>query len=99
MNNISIIIGMGLVTYIPRFLPFVLMKKQNINKDFGRFLKLIPYTALGALIIPGVFTAIEGHLSANITGMVVAIILAYLTENLLITVVLAIASSYIILLL
>lgn len=46
------ILGMTLVTYIPRALPAVLIGKLKFRPKFEKFLKLIPYTAMAALIFP-----------------------------------------------
>lgn len=94
MTKLTLILGMMVVTYLPRLLPFMMFKNKNVNKDFERFLKLIPYTALGALIIPGVFTAVEGELFGGIIGAIVAVIVALLTENLVLTVILSILATF-----
>ena len=52
-----LIFGMMLVTYIPRAIPAILMDKLKFSPKVEKFLKLIPYTAMAALIFPGVFTA------------------------------------------
>ena len=48
------ILGMCLVTYIPRMLPAVLLDKLKFSPKLEKMLKLIPYTAMSALIFPGV---------------------------------------------
>lgn len=95
MNRYTLIIGMALVTYLPRFLPFVLTVKKTDHMD--TFLKLIPYTALGALIIPGVFSAVSVKPIAGIVGAGVAILVAWKKENLVLTVVISILVTFILL--
>ena len=51
-----LILGMLAVTYIPRALPAVLADKFRFGGRTEKFLKLIPYTAMAAMIFPGVFT-------------------------------------------
>ncbi len=68
-NHIVLIIGMMLVTYIPRLLPFVMVSGKSLPKRLNRFLQFIPYTALGALIIPGVFSATPQMPQASILGI------------------------------
>ena len=51
-----LILGMTAVTYIPRAIPAVLIDKLKVGEKFEKFLRLIPYTAMAALIFPGVFT-------------------------------------------
>lgn len=98
MNKLTLILGMAFVTYLPRLLPFFLIK-GHINKDFERFLKLIPYTALGALILPGVFTAVDGEFFAGVIGAITAIAIAWLTGNLVLTVIASIIATFIIVIL
>ena len=57
MNDFEIvllIICMALVTYIPRVIPVMFIGKIKISSKVEKFLKLIPYTAMAALIFPGV---------------------------------------------
>ena len=53
---IFLILGMAVVTYIPRAIPAVLIDKMKFGPKIEKFLKLIPYTAMAALIFPGVLT-------------------------------------------
>ena len=98
MNNsiLFLIIGMMVVTYIPRLLPFIILDNITINPTFERLLKFIPYAVLGALIIPDGFTAIQSNIVASSIGMVVAILLAYMLENISLVVLLSIIASYLV---
>lgn len=83
MNLLSIVLSMALVTYIPRLLPMVLLQGVELPLYLKRFMKLIPYAALGALTFPGVFHAAgPDHLAAAIAGLSVALLLAWLETNL-----------------
>jgi branched-subunit amino acid transport protein len=97
MNKITLILGMALVTYLPRVTPFIL-KNTKKNESLDTFLKLIPYTALGALVIPGVFNAVSVKPLAGIIAALFAIFVAWKKENLVLTVVLSILVTYLILL-
>ncbi|MBF7097717.1 AzlD domain-containing protein [Alkalibacter mobilis] len=66
--ELGIITGMAIVTYLPRMIPFILMKDIEIPKKIDRFLSLIPYTILSALIFPGILEA-----SANMSSSVAAL--------------------------
>ena len=68
-DKILLIVGMMMVTYIPRLIPFILVSDKELPEKLKKFLKVIPYTALGALIIPGVFSAIPGMPQAAIVGI------------------------------
>lgn len=65
------ILGMTLVTYLPRVLPAFLMGRIKLNARVGRFLQLIPYTAMTALVFPGVFT-VDANPVFGIVGAAVA---------------------------
>ena len=98
-NILMVIVGMALVTYLPRILPFYLFSKMNLSKRMMLFLKCIPYTALGALILPDVFSAVEGNNTASLIGAVTAVVLTYLFKNMIVTVIGAIAAVYVVLIL
>jgi len=91
MNNIYILIlGMMIVTYIPRLAPFVLMNNKKISSKIEEFLSYIPYAALGALIIPGFTMAIPGHWVVSLAGVLTALIFAYFKGGVVIPVLSAI---------
>lgn len=74
-----LIFGMAAVTYIPRALPAFLMDKLALSGRAKRFLSLLPYTALSALIFPGVFGVFSvdaAHPLFGIAGAAVAAVLA-----------------------
>ena len=71
-----LILGMALVTYLPRVIPSFIVDKLHFGKRFGRFINLIPYTAMTALIVPGVFTMDSGRWYIGAIGALVAIMLS-----------------------
>ena len=71
-----LILGMAAVTYIPRALPAFLMDKLKLSGRVSRFLSLLPYTALSALIFPGVFSVDAGHPWFGVAGAAAAAVLA-----------------------
>lgn len=77
MEMILLILGMTAVTYIPRALPAVLLDKMKFSAKVEKFLKLIPYTAMTALIFPGIFTVDAAHPEIGIVGGLVAMALAW----------------------
>jgi branched-subunit amino acid transport protein len=102
MNGTKIlllILGMALVTYIPRALPALLVGKIKFNAKVEKFLKLIPYTAMSALIFPGIFTVDTDRPWISITGGAVAGVLAWLRCPVMLCVVAAIAVDFILYLL
>ena len=79
------IIGMGLVTYIPRMLPFVLFKGKELSPFIQGVLKNVPYATLGALIFPGILL-FQKDIWYGILGAAAALITAFFGANVIIVV-------------
>ena len=92
---VALVLGMTLVTYIPRALPFLLIGKMNFSGKLEKFLKLIPYTAMSALIFPGIFTVDTAHPQIGIIGALVAGILAWKKCPVMVCVLSAIAADFV----
>ena len=54
-----ILLGMGIVTYVPRWLPLVLLSNRRLPEWFEQWLDLIPAAILSALILPILITTGE----------------------------------------
>lgn len=67
-----VIIGCALVTFIPRLIPALFVNKINFPPKVEKFLNLIPYTALAALICPGVLTVDSQMWYIGLIGAIVA---------------------------
>lgn len=76
MNIPLLILGMAVVTFIPRILPAFIVDKIKLNKYVERFLKLIPYTAMAALIFPGVIGVGGERWYVGVVGALAAILLS-----------------------
>ncbi|MGG3563524.1 AzlD domain-containing protein [Neobacillus rhizosphaerae] len=83
---IWMIIGMGLVTYIPRMLPFVLFKGKELPPFVQGVLKNVPYATLGALIFPAILFIQKGDIWYGVLGAATAFIAAYLGANVIVVV-------------
>lgn len=94
MNFYLILLGMFAVTYIPRLLPFLALDAEKIPKAVKRWLQWLPYAALGALIIPGGLTAIDGPWWISPLGLAVAAAIAWFNRSMVITVLLTIGILY-----
>ncbi len=88
-----ILLGMCLVTYIPRALPAVLVERMRFSGKLEKFLKLIPYTAMAALIFPGVLFVDAASLWIGIVGAAVAAVLAFVKCPVMVCVLSAIAAD------
>lgn len=95
-NNIFIlIIGMTLVTYIPRAMPSIFIHKIHFTPRMEKFLRLLPYTAMTALIFPSIFTLDASNPLIGIIGCVVAGFLAWTKFPLILVVSLSIVIQWI----
>jgi branched-subunit amino acid transport protein len=56
---IILIIGIGLVTYLPRLIPLLALSKNKLPGWATEWLDLIPVAVLGALLIPLLITSDE----------------------------------------
>ena len=72
-----VIIGCALVTFIPRVIPALFIDKIDFSPKVDKFLNLIPYTALAALICPGVLTVDNQLWYIGLIGAIVAAGLAW----------------------
>lgn len=92
---IFLIVGMAAVTYIPRAIPAVLIDKMKFGSKIEKFLKLIPYTAMSALIFPGVFTVDSDKPWIGIVGGFTAGLFAWKRAPLIVCVFAAIAVNFV----
>ena len=98
MPNIKLLIlVMMVVTYLPRLIPFLFVSKGRLPENLRSFLKYIPYTALGALILPGIFTATPNMPWAAMAGAVFALIYGWFRGGIIIPVMGSIIISFIVL--
>lgn len=54
-DYILLIAAMGVVTYLPRMLPLVILSRKKLPPWFAEWLELIPPAILSALIAPTLF--------------------------------------------
>ncbi|MGN1281667.1 MAG: AzlD domain-containing protein [Succinivibrio sp.] len=92
---IYIVLLSFLMTYPIRSIPALFISKLNLTPYWQRFLDLVPYTALTALVFPGVFYCIENNQYAAYIGTAIAIVAASARMSLSIVVLVAVAGAYI----
>lgn len=73
---------MALVTYLPRMIPLVFMKRKIENRFVQSFLHYVPYAVLAAMTFPDIFSSTAGLLSA-LCGLAAALVLAWARRGLL----------------
>ena len=79
------IVGMALVTFVPRFLPMAWMNRIKVPVKLSLFLEYVPVAVLAALVFPAVFTDENRNLVISFQVLVptVAVLLfAYRTRSL-----------------
>ena len=87
MNYLLVVLGMAVVTYLPRLLPALFLDKIEFPEWFKKWLQSIPYAALGALIFPGVLLVDKDQPLLGLAGGIAALLLSWI--NLHITLVMA----------
>ncbi len=82
----TLILGMAAVTYIPRAIPAVLTDKLRFRAKVEKYLKLIPFTAMAALVFPAIFSVDESRPYIGVIGGLAAVLLAWRKLPLAVTV-------------
>ncbi|MCR5537154.1 MAG: AzlD domain-containing protein [Succinivibrio sp.] len=85
-----VILGVAFVSYLLRCIPAAFISKLNLSSYFKRLLDLVPYTAMTALVFPGIFYSVGEHQTAAVAGTLAALISAFLKAPLALTVVIAV---------
>ncbi len=80
------LLGMAIVTYIPRAFPLTFLEGKELPPVISGVLRNIPYAVLGALIFPAVIYIQEGNILFGVFGSIVAFTLAFLFQNVMIVV-------------
>jgi branched-subunit amino acid transport protein len=79
------VLGMGLVTYLPRWLPLVLLPQRDIPQSVKEWLGFIPACILSALVAPALFLNSTGGfqvLQARFLAAIPTLIFALKTRSL-----------------
>ena len=79
---LTAIIAMTAVTWLPRMLPLMLVRRRIENVFIRSFLFYVPYAVLAAMTIPAIFFATSSIWSA-LAGLVVALVLGWYRRSLL----------------
>ncbi|WP_226676796.1 AzlD domain-containing protein [Rossellomorea aquimaris] len=93
MNSVIVwmILGMAIVTYIPRMLPFIVFKGKELPPFLQGVLRNVPFAVLGALIFPSILLIQEGNLLFGVVGTVAAFGIAFMGANVILVVIGAIS--------
>ena len=89
MYNVIVVIIMALVSYIPRVLPLVFIKKEITNKFIRSFLYYIPYAVLACLTLPAIFY-FSSNIYLSLIGTIVSIVLSLLNQKMYVVVLISV---------
>lgn len=85
---------MALVTYLPRVLPLVAVRRKIQSPFVQSFLYYMPYAVLAGMTFPAIFYATDSVMSAT-AALVVALILSYSGRGLVTVALAAVAAAFI----
>ncbi|MEH7238527.1 AzlD domain-containing protein [Bacillus sp. JJ1562] len=95
LSILLIILGCALVTFIPRIIPFIVIRNINLPKIVIKWLSFIPICIFAALIVDSFIIQDESLLSIDwsvLTAIIPTLIIALWTKSLSITVIVGIVS-------
>jgi len=96
MSEVVLIAGMMLVTFLVRYLTLAFSDRITLAPSFLQLLKYVPPTVLTAIVVPAVLmpqdTLWLSHTNARLIGAITAIIVGFWQKNLLLTIVVSMAS-------
>lgn len=93
MNTAIYILVMAGVTYLIRAIPFGFFRKKITSRFLRSFLYYIPYAVLSAMTIPAIFYSTD-HIITATAGTLIALILAFLEQPLIIVALAASAAAF-----
>jgi branched-subunit amino acid transport protein len=93
MKIFFLILGMALVTYFGRLLPVLFFSQKNNRPRVEKFLRLIPYSAMTALVFPGVLSVDSDFIAIGLVGALTALILSWYGMSITVVVIGAILAN------
>lgn len=91
LDAIYMVLGMVVVTFLPRYLPIALSSRLQLPPLLVKALQYVPIAVLTVIIVQTSFFQ-NGYLSLNYSnpflwGLAAAVLCAYLQKNMLVTIV------------
>jgi len=80
------LVGMAIVTYIPRAFPLTFLDGRKLPPIITGILGNIPYAVLGALIFPAILFVQEGNFLFGLIGAIAAFAIAFAGANVILVV-------------
>lgn len=97
-NETLLILSMAIATFSIRYIMFGASQRINLSPNLLKALRYVPPVVLTAIVIPEILLS-EGSLSlgytnARLIGAIAAIAISYFTRNLLLTIVIGMATFF-----
>lgn len=90
------IVGTGVVTWLSRIIPFVVLKKFQLSKGVIEFLSFVPIAIMSVLWFENIFVQHIGHLPSiewgNFLASLPTVASAIISKNLLVIVIVGVIS-------
>ncbi|WP_056956998.1 AzlD domain-containing protein [Lacticaseibacillus pantheris] len=94
--SLLVVIGCGVVTWLCRVIPFILLKKWRLPAPVLEFLSFVPVSIMAALVVSSLFTQHLGRLpTLNVPyaiATIPSVVVAVVTRSLLAVAVVGIAA-------
>lgn len=89
-NQMWLIVGMAVVTYLPRVLPVLMLSNREISAPLKKWMSFIPVAIFSALVFSDIFfwnDTFNAHpfVNAKLIPSILVFYLAYKTKNLLLS--------------
>ncbi len=96
-QQVQLILGMAVVTYLPRVLPMLVLNNRSIPEKVSKWMSFIPVSIFAALICSDIFFwknqfNIDPVSNIKLIPSVIVFFVAYKTKNLLWSMVLGISA-------
>lgn len=64
-----IVLGMAIVTYVPRFVPGWFLSSRTLPPGVGRFLRFVPPAVMASMLVPSLVIKPDGGLDLSAENM------------------------------
>lgn len=94
-SQLTLIIGMAVVTFLPRFLPLLVLSNREVPKKLAKWMAFIPVAIFSALVFSDIFFW-NSKLNVNpvenvkLIPSIFVFYIAYKTQNLLLSMIIGI---------
>ena len=95
MNTYVYIAAMALATYLVRMLPLTVFRKPIKSRFIRSFLHYVPYACLAAMTFPAILQD-TASVSSGAAALVVAVVLAYFDQSLIVVALCSSAAVFIV---